>query len=325
MRRSVTLAAATAAAVTAAVLGAAPAASAGLVTHCVGTGGAVTVPNDLYVPPGESCALTGTIITGNVSVAAGANLVVDGGRVDGQIEVAQDGYLDARDSTVRGEVVVATGGYGVYLSGSGSGPVSVRPKGSSTIDTFLFVDGSTVTGSVNASAGEVRVDKGSTVTGSLNTTGTYYTDLHDSFVDGALSVLNSATGSVVCGSAVAGRSTFAGNVGGVQVGPNGTLDSCASGGYFGADLSITNSTGGVTLDDNIINGALTVQRNNPAARVAASNRIRGGVVGDPGAASSAAATRQAAGADRDGGGQRRAERRHDAAVGEASAAGAARL
>ncbi|GAB7039355.1 MULTISPECIES: hypothetical protein [Catenuloplanes] len=324
MRRTVTLAAATAAAVTAAVLGAAPSASAGLTTYCVGTGGAVTVPNDLYVPPGESCALTGTIITGNVAVAAGANLVVDGGRVDGLVEVASDGYLDARNSTVRGDVVVASGGYGVYLQDSDSGSVTVRAKGSSTINTFLFADASTITGSVNAAAGDVRLDRGTTVTGSLSTNGSYYTDLHDSFVDGALSVLNSGAGSVVCGSAVAGRSTFSGNVGGVQVGPNGTLDSCASGGYFGADVSVTNTTGGVTIEDNIINGALTVQRNTPTAQVAANNRIRGGVVGDP-AAPSAQRRAAAAAADRDAKAQDRADRRHTAAVDEAEAAGAARL
>lgn len=323
MRRTVSMALVTSATVAAAVLGAAPSASAGLTTYCIGTGGPVTVPNDLYVPPGESCALTGTIITGNVAVAAGANLVVDGGRVDGQVDVGADGYLDARNSTVRGDVVVASGGYGVYLQGSDSGAVTVKAKGSSTIDTFLFADDSTVTGSVNANAGEVRLDKGSTVTGSLNTTGTYYTDLHDSFVDGALSVLNSTAGSVICGSAVAGRSTFAGNVGGVQIGPNGTLDSCASGGYFGTNVSITNTAGGVTVDDTIINGSLTVQRNTPAAQVAANNRIRGGVVGDSAAAASSA--RRQAAADRDAKAEERAEQRHSTAVDEAEAAGRARL
>ena len=99
-RRLVVHLATATAVVTAGVLAGAAPASADLVTYCIGTGGAVTVPNDLYVPPNESCALTGTIITGNVSVAAGANLVVTGGRVSGNVQVASNGYLDASNSSV---------------------------------------------------------------------------------------------------------------------------------------------------------------------------------------------------------------------------------
>ena len=47
-------------------------ATAALVTHCIGTGGAVTVPNDLYVPAGESCSLEGTTVTGNVQSTSSA-------------------------------------------------------------------------------------------------------------------------------------------------------------------------------------------------------------------------------------------------------------
>ncbi|MEV4351887.1 hypothetical protein AB0J83_46130, partial [Actinoplanes sp. NPDC049596] len=269
---------------TAGVLAAAPPASAALTTYCVGTGGAVTVPNDLYVPAGESCALTGTIVTGNVSVAAGANLVVTGGRFAGDVRIAGNGYFDASDTTVAGPVVLAAGGYGVFLKDAASGAVTVRAKGTTTVDSFLFVEGSSVTGSVNVQAGEVRLDAGSEVSGNVSSTGTYYTDVHDSFVDGTLSVLNSATGSVVCGSSVRGKATFAGNLGGVQLGPNGPLDSCASGGFFGKDVSVTSTTGGVTVDDNIIDGALTATGNTPVAQIAANNRIRRGVVTDPPAA-----------------------------------------
>ncbi|MEU4163349.1 hypothetical protein [Actinoplanes sp. NPDC026670] len=302
-------------------------AGAALVTYCIGTGGAVTVPNDLYVPAGESCDLTGTVITGNVSVAAGANLVIDGGRVDGDVRVAADGYLDAAGSTVGGSVVLAAGGYGLYLRDASTGPVTVRPKGTATVDSFLFAEATTITGSVNSQAGEVRLDRGSEVTGGVSTTGTYYTDLHDSFVDGVLSVLNSSTGSVVCGSAVRGRSTFAGNLGGVQLGPNGGLDSCASGGYFGREVSITNTTGGVSVEDTIIDGALTVNSNNPAARIAADNRIRGGVISTQAAAGTAglAAAQRRAAVAREGDAAERTESRRTEAVEEATAAGAADL
>jgi hypothetical protein len=327
-RRSlVKLATASAALTVVAVLGAAPSANADLITYCVGTGGAVTVPNDLYVPPGESCTLTGTTITGNVTVAAGGNLVVAGGHISGEARIAADGYLDATDTAIGGPVELASGGYGVFLNGAQSGPVTVRPKGSSPIDSFLFVERTTIAGNVAAGAGEVRLDRTTQVEGNVSSTGTYYTDVHDSFVDGTLSVLNSATGSVVCGSAVRGRSTFAGNLGGVQLGPNGTLDGCASGGYWGRDVSITNTTGGVSVDDNIIDGKLTTTANNPAARVAANNRIRGGVVGDQASAAAAkarVALSAAAQAHADTGEQRALTRR-SSAVREAAASGDAGL
>ncbi|HWS31653.1 MAG TPA: hypothetical protein VN408_02805 [Actinoplanes sp.] len=300
-----------------------PAAHAALVTHCVGTGGAVTVPNDLLVPAGESCTLTGTIITGNVSVLAGANLVTDGVRIAGDLQILGDGYLDAVGSTVNGSVELAAGGYGIYLRDSTTGSVAVRPQGSAPGDSFLFVEASSVSGTVNAQAGQVRLDRGSEVSESVSTNNTHYTDVHDSFVDGTLSVLNSATGSVVCGGTVRGKTTFAGNLGGVQLGPNGVLDSCASGGYFGREVGISNTTGTVSVGDTIIDGALTLAGNTPAARVAADNRIRGGVTGPH--TTSAAAQRRAAPAPRDAAVDEDAESRRTAAVKEATTAGPADL
>ncbi|MEV6304264.1 hypothetical protein AB0M02_32995 [Actinoplanes sp. NPDC051861] len=304
---------------------AAPAASAALVTHCVGTGGAVTVPNDLYVPAGESCELTGTIVTGNVSVAAGGNLVVTGGTFSGDVRIAGNGYFDASNTDITGPVVLAAGGYGVFLSDATSGALTVRPKGTTTIDSFLYTEDSTITGTVNVQAGEVQVDRTS-IEGNLSSTGTYYTDVHDSFVDGTLSVLNSATGSVVCGSSVHGKATFAGNVGGIQLGPNGALDSCASGGFWGRDLSVTSTTGAVTIDDNIVDGVLTATGNSPAAQIAPNNRVRRGIVTDPAPANARAATaaRAAAPASREENTAKAGARRTEA-VQEARVAGPADL
>ena len=136
-------------------------------------------------------------------------------------------------------------------------------------------------------------------------------------------MLNSATGSVVCGSSVRGRATFAGNLGGVQLGPDGGLDSCASGGFWGRDVSVTSTTGGVTVDDNIVDGKLTATGNTPVARVTANNRVRGGVVTDPAPAAARSAARTAA--VRDDTGTERVGERRTAAVREAAAAGAADL
>ncbi len=267
--------------ITASVVFTAPNASADLVTYCVGSGGPVTVPNDLFVPAGESCSLRGTTITGDVRVAAGGNLVVDGGTVNGAVAVAANGYLDAVDTRIDGAVTLAAGGFGVYLKNTDAGGVVLQPKGSTTIEGFLFSEqGSKIDGGVTAGVGEVVVTD-SEVIGNVSTNGAYFTDLHNAFVDGTVSVLNNATGSVVCGSAVQGKATFAGNVGGVQVGPNGGLDTCASGGYFARDVSVSNTTGGrTTLDDNIINGALALTANNPVAEVATNNKVRNGITGD---------------------------------------------
>lgn len=322
-RKTVARLAALTAVVTASVVGAAaPAAQADLITYCIGTGGAVTVPNDLYVPAGGSCSLEGTTVTGNVQVAAGANLVVNNGTISGEIRVAADGYLDTSGTGVGGQIVLAAGGFGVFLKNGSSGTVTLRPRGTSTIEGFLYVENMSITGNVAVNVGEVRLDANTQVTGNVNSSGAYYTDVHDSFVDGALSVLNNATGSVVCGSAVKGRATFAGNLGGVQLGPNGSLDGCASGGYWGRDVSISNTSGGVSLDDNIINGGLQLAANTPVAAVAANNRIRGGVTGDRAAASAA---RARASSERPTTGDDRAAARTAAAKSEAVAAGPARL
>lgn len=218
---------------------------------------------------------------------------------------------------------LAAGGYGIYLRDSTTGSVAVRPQGSAPGESFLFIEASSVGGTVNAQAGQVRLDRGSEVSESVSTNNTHYTDLHDSFVDGALSVLNSSTGSVVCGSAVRGRSTFAGNLGGVQLGPDGSLDSCASGGYFGREVGISNTTGAVTVDDTIIDGALHLAGNTPVARVTAGNRIRGGVQGPHTA--TVAAMRRAAPAPRDEAADQDAESRRTAAVTAATTAGPADL
>ena len=121
MKRLAAVALATSAVTAASVVLLAPAANADLVTYCVGDGGAVTVPGDLFVPPGESCSLDGTTVNGNVRVADGANLVVTGGRFNRDVQVASDGYFDATSTTVTGQVVLASGGFGVFVRDTTTG------------------------------------------------------------------------------------------------------------------------------------------------------------------------------------------------------------
>ncbi|MCE7004199.1 hypothetical protein LWC34_15340 [Kibdelosporangium philippinense] len=320
-RRTASALATLSALATASVMMAAPA-NADLVMYCVGTGGAVTVPSDLYVPPGESCSLQGTTITGNVKIAKDANLVIKGGTINGEVQVAANGYFDSVDTRVDGDVTLATGGFGMFLRNTDTGRIVTQPKGSQQIEGFLFVEaGSKVDGNINAQVGEVSVAD-SEVTGNVSSTGAYFTDVQNTFVDGTLSVLNNANGSVVCGSAVQGKATFAGNQGGVQLGPNGGLDSCATGGYFARDVSISNTAGRSTLDDNIIQGQLQLTANNPVTEVAANNKIRGGISGE---SASPTASRGLAAAERDGTAAERAAARLAAANDAAAAKGKARL
>ncbi|ALG10252.1 hypothetical protein AOZ06_28170 [Kibdelosporangium phytohabitans] len=305
--------------VTASVMMAAPA-NAGFVTYCEGEGGPVTLPTDLAVAPGKSCTLDRTVITGNVKVGEGANLIVKGGTINGAVEVASDGYFDATATRVDGDVTLAPGGFGLYLRNTGTAKVTVQPK--TAAQSFVFVEGqSKIDGALSANAGEVKVVD-SEVFGNVTTNGALYTDLTNAFVDGTVSVLNNSEGSVVCGGAVQGKATFAGNRGGVQLGPNGGLDSCASGGYFARDVNINNTTGKSSVDDTIINGKLELSANNPVAQLAANNRIRGGVVGE---SASPAAARGLAAAERQSAAEQKAADRAAAATSAAAAKGKARL
>nr|CEL13644.1 hypothetical protein [Kibdelosporangium sp. MJ126-NF4] len=307
--------------VTASVMMAAPA-NAGFVTYCEGEGGPVTLPTDLAVAPGKSCTLDRTVITGSVKVGEGANLIVKGGTINGTVDVAANAYFDAKDTRVDGDVTLAPGAFGIYLTNTDTAKVTVQPKGSQTVEGFLFVEGtSKVDGNLSSGVGEVKVVN-SEVLGNVTTNGSLYTDLTNAFVDGTVSVLNNSEGSVVCGGAVQGKATFAGNRGGVQLGPNGGLDSCASGGYFARDVNINNTTGKSSVDDTIINGKLELSANNPITQLATNNRIRGGVVGE---STSPAAARALAAPDRQSASEQKAADRLAAATNAAAAKGKARL
>jgi len=72
---------------------------------------------------------------------------------------------------------------------------------------------------------------------------------------------------------VDGNATYIGN-GGVQAGPGVWLTDCEEINYFGADLTISDSTGEVDVSGSIIRGDLT-GTDNEAAPTGSDNRIRG--------------------------------------------------
>lgn len=249
-------------------------ASADLVTRCVGTGGAVTVPGDLVVPKGESCSLQGTTVQGRVRVLAGADLVAVDATFEGAVSVARDGYFDTTTTTIAGPVT-SRGSYGVYLDRSTlSG--DYRGRASGDTQPFAYLTDSKVGGKVDVSTGQLLLDT-TQATGAVQGRGTTYVDVLNSTLAGSLTVADNADGSVICASEVDGRASFSGNTG-VQIGGGDLLSQCDDVNYFGADLAVSDNTGGVTVTGNIIRGDLSGTGNDPAPTGSA-NRVRGTVSG----------------------------------------------
>ncbi|HET7329093.1 MAG TPA: hypothetical protein VFJ14_17620 [Nocardioidaceae bacterium] len=253
-------------------------ASAELNTRCVGEAGAVTVPGDLVVPRGEVCILTGTTVQGDVRVARNADLLADGATIGGRVAANNNAYFEAVGSTVDGEVVL-NGAYGSYLESSDLGArVLTRPNAITDTGGFVYTFQSSVSGSLVSRSAELFVEA-SEIGGTVNSRNSLYADLYESFVDGRVLVRNNERGGVVCASAVQGDSRFVGNGVVVQLGSDGPFADCADGSYWGGDVTANRNTGGVFVDNNIVNGDLTLRNNDPVAQVGDDNMIRGEIVG----------------------------------------------
>ena len=298
-------------------------ASADLVTRCVGTAGAVTVPGDLVVPKGEACTLTGTTVEGKVRVQAGADLVVTDATFNDTVVVAADGYFDATTTEIAGTV---TGrGFGIYLDRSQLGG-DVLGRAGSGGPSFTYLYNSGVTGQVDVREGELLLDS-STVDGQVRGLGAVFVDVVNSTLADALMVKDTAEGTSVCASEVDGEVRLTGNAG-VQLGAGDLLSSCADGvNYFGGNVQIANNTAGVNVSNNIIRGDLTGNGNDPAP-TGGNNRVRGASTGqfsDLSAAPQARARVMAAQQDRGQDARAAIEQRRASAVEQAQAAGPAQL
>lgn len=298
-------------------------ASADLVTRCVGTAGAVTVPGDLVVPKGEACTLTGTTVEGTVRVQAGADLVVLDATFNDTVVVAADGYFDATTTAVAG--TVTSRGFGVYLDRSQLGG-DVRGRAGSDGSSFTYLYSSGVAGEVDVRAGEVLLDS-SSVDGQVRGLGTVFVDITNSTLGDALTVRDNTAGTSICASEVDGDARLSGNAG-VQLGAGNLLSNCVDGvNYFGGNVQIANNTAGVSVSNNIIRGDLAGNGNDPAP-TGSDNRVRGtsaGQFSDLSAAPQARARVMAAQPDRGQDAQSRVETRRASAVEQAEAAGPAQL
>jgi hypothetical protein len=265
-------------------------ASAALVTSCVGEASGVTVPNDLFVPAGESCELTDVVINGNTTVRAGANLMITNSTLNGTLALQSDGFTNSVGSSVSGATRLSSA-FGLYAESSTlTGAVTVTDSG------FFYGLGSSLT-AVTSTNGEtylesVRVAKDVTTTGDL------LSDVYNSVIQGAVKVTGASLGSVVCVSEIDGNAAFAGSGAGdgavLQIGAAAPLPGCGFD-VFAANLAVTDNTAPSYVSDNVVRGTVTCTGNTPAT-VGTSARIRGQAVGQcaPGAAASAAKNAAAA-------------------------------
>lgn len=253
-------------------------ANAALTTTCRGEAGAVTVPGDLVVPANASCELDGTTIQGNVRVGANADLLLTNVTVEGATTVSQNGYVDAVDSTLEGALTLTTA-YGAYLETSTvTGKALTRAAAGSTAG-FVYSLGSNFGADVQSNAGELYLED-SDVTGGLNSTGSVYADVYGSWIDGNVLVRTSTDGSVFCGVVVGGTSRFLDNTGPIQLGSNGPAAECDDDSYWGGNVTVSGTEGESYIDNNIVNGNLSLANNAPLSNVGAGNKVRGTVNGD---------------------------------------------
>ncbi|MFC4556004.1 hypothetical protein [Georgenia faecalis] len=254
--------------------GAAGPAQAGLTTHCVGSASGVTVPGDLLVPADQACSLEDIVVTGNVTVARGADLVGDGLTINGNVTVQGDGYLDLGESTVAGNVA-NRGAFGIYLDGTDvnayTATANVNP------DSFLWTYGATFAGRIASTGGSFLLES-SVAQRLVETTDSLYTDVLDSVVGGTLTVTGAEYGATVCGSEVDGHATFAGNGVGVQLGAGGALGECEHGtSVWSGNVTVTGTTGVAEVSGNVIRGNLAGTGNESVS--ASGNRVRGELQG----------------------------------------------
>jgi hypothetical protein len=294
-------------------------ASAGLTTFCEGEAGAVTVPGDLRVAATKSCVLTGTTVTGTVTVEPGANLVITGGNFQREVSLQDDAFFDAKGTTF-GSTVTAVDAYGFYLAETRSGTVKVTANLHPDRGTYAYLNTATINGDLTSGVGEVYAEN-STVNGSLTGTGVAYVDLISSVVNQNLSVSGARLGGVLCAGEVYGNASYTGNAGALQIGADGPVTSCGQATFFNGNLTVSGNSGNVVVSNNIIRGSLSGVDNDPAPS-GENNRVRGTVSGQfvnlaPPAAQRSASTQQR-------GTDKVAERKAEA-IAEAHAAGPAAL
>lgn len=242
----------------------------GLETRCTGVAGPVTVPTNLVVPAGQTCFLQGTVVQGDVDVRAGANLVAESGAtIEGDVLVRRDAYVEVIDGSVAGQTNLRQA-FGGYAEGSDLAVVDVRNSG-----FFYTLD---VTQADYTAVNSETSLESSWVAGDITTRGGLLTDVHDTVVEGRLTVREAELGSLLCASEFDDRVVVRDSGGVVQVG-DGIYAGC-DGNVFASSLTLQGNVTdeGTHVSDNVIRGNLACSDNDPAP-VGEGNRVRGQATG----------------------------------------------
>ncbi len=269
--------------VTTGLLVAAMPSQAGLVTSCTGSASDVTVPNELFVPAGESCELTNVVINGNTTVRADANLFLTNVTINGSLSIMSNGFADLEHSSVS-MTTTLTSAFGGFVEDSTlTGNVSVGGPG------FFYSVRTRHMGGITSMNGETYLES-SRVASNISTTGDLLTDLYDTVVMGTVTVGTASLGSVVCGSEIDGATSFTGGTT-LQLGGSTPVSGCAFD-VFAAGVT-ANSNSDVHVVGSVLRGTLACSGNSGAPEVTG-NRLRGGASGDCAAPAAAAVGKTAA-------------------------------
>lgn len=98
---------------------------------CRGSIGAVTLDN-VRVPAGATCTLTGTVLKGTLKVEKGATLNATRVRVNGNVQAEEHRFVTLRSSTVGGSIQLKQGGGTTLRSNRVKGDVQLFTNRSGT-------------------------------------------------------------------------------------------------------------------------------------------------------------------------------------------------
>lgn len=244
---------------------------AGLTTFCDGVASDVTVPGNLVVAKGDTCELDNVTIAGRATVRPDANLLLTDSVVEGALRVRNNGFASVIETEVNGATRLNQA-FGVYSEDS-THHRNVVAKDS----IFYTTLGSTHGRDIRATNVETFLES-SRVSRNIAAENAVLTDVHDTVVEGSLSVAGGEIGSVICLSEIDGDATFTGVEDLLQIGGQTPVVDCGFN-VFGASLTLTGNTADTTVTGNVVRGDLVCSDNDPAP-VLNNNRVRGEVACD---------------------------------------------
>src|SRR5699024_2335999 len=110
--------------------------------------------------------------------------------------------------------------------------------------------------------------------------GAYFTEVHDTFIDGKARVVDNKQSITFCGGAIGGTAAFKGNAKNVRLGVVNTPLGCTSPTYWGDTVRIRKTHGTVQVDKIVVDGDLVMRDNDSTARLGKRHVVRGKTVGD---------------------------------------------